>query len=103
MDRRQLLLGMAATGFAAQLDLNPLTAQTLTMPDSPKKARRTIPPDLESKTPRGPIKSYIETTSYDRGVRTNIHEYAPDGKLISWRMERDGKLEYSSDGEDSTE
>jgi len=55
------------------------------------------PPDIDRNQPRGPIKTCVEeSTQYDGALQTQISEYAPDGKMISSRWERDGKLEHST-------
>jgi hypothetical protein len=98
MDRRQLLLGMAAAGLAGQFDLTQLAGQTGPAEVS-KKKHRMHPPDIDRNQPRGPIKSCVEeSTLYDGALQTQVSEYAPDGKMISARWERDGKVEqWSSD------
>jgi hypothetical protein len=96
MDRRQLLLGMAAAGLVGQLDLTQLAGQTGPAEISKKKLK-TYPPDIDRNQPRGPIKTCIEkNTEYDGALQTQISEYAPDGKMISSRWERDGKVENST-------
>jgi hypothetical protein len=96
MDRRQLLLGMAAAGLAGQLDLTQLAGQTGPAEVSKRKVRM-YPPDIDLNQPRGPIKTCVEeTTLYDGALQTQISEYAPDGKMSSSRWERDGKVEHST-------
>jgi YD repeat-containing protein len=103
MDRRQLLLGMAAAGMAGQFDLTQLAGQT-DPADVSKKKLRIYPPDVDLSQPRGPIKTCVEeSTSYDGTLRTQISEYAPDGKMISSRWERDGKVEHSTSDSQSQE
>jgi hypothetical protein len=96
MDRRQLLLGMAAAGLAGQLDLTQLAGQTGPAEVSKRKVRM-YPPDIDLNQPRGPIKTCVEeSTLYGGALQTQISEYAPDGKMSSSRWERDGKVEHSS-------
>jgi YD repeat-containing protein len=103
MDRRQLLLGMAAAGLAGQFDLPQLAGQT-GPPEVSKKKSRVYPPDIDRNQPRGPIKTCMEeSTQYDGALRTEISEYTPDGKMISSRWERDGKVEHSTSDHQSQE
>src|SRR5438309_6040650 len=103
MDRRQLLLGMAVAGLAGQFDLTKLAGQTGPAEASKKKLRM-YPPDIDLNQPRGPIKTCIEeSTLYDGALHTQISEYAPDGKMISSRWERDGKVEHSTSDSQSQE
>jgi YD repeat-containing protein len=103
MDRRQLLLGMATAGLAGQFDLTQLAGQTGSAEVSKKKLRM-YPPDIDLNQPRGPIKTCIEeSTLYDGALKTQISEYAPDGKMISSRWERDGKVEHSTSDNQSQE
>ena len=96
MDRRQLLLGMAAAGLAGQLDLTQLAGQTGPAEVS-KKKMKVYPPDIDRNQPRGPIKTCIEkNTEYDGALQTQISEYAPDGKMISSRWERHGRVQYAT-------
>jgi hypothetical protein len=93
MDRRQLLLGMAAAGLAGRFDLTQLAHN----PAEVSKKMRTYPPDVDRNQPRGPIKTCIEeSTLYDGALQSQVSEYAPDGKMISSRWERDGKVEHST-------
>jgi hypothetical protein len=98
MDRRQLLLGMTAVGLAGQFNLSDLlNAQSIDAANQTSRAKRIYPPDVERNEPRGPIKKCVEETSaFGGSVMTHTTEYSPDGKAISWRMERDGRLIYSS-------
>ena len=103
MDRRQLLLGMAAAGLAGQFDLTKLAGQTGPEKGSMKKLR-IYPPDIDLNQPRGPVKTCIEeSTLYDGTLRTQISEYAPDGRMISSRWERDGTVEHSTSDDQSQE
>jgi len=96
VDRRQLLLGMAATGLVGQFDVAQLAGQTGAAQASKKKVKM-YPPDIDLNQPRGPIKTCMEeSTQYDGALQTQISEYAPDGKMISSRWERDGKVEHST-------
>ncbi len=103
MDRRQLLLGMAAAGLAGQFDLTQLAGQARPA-ESSKKKLRIYPPDIDLNRPRGPIKTCIEeSTLYDGAFRTQVSEYTPDGKMISSLWERDGKIEHSTSDSQSQE
>ena len=62
MDRRQLLLGMAAAGIAGQFDLTQLAGQTGAAQVSKKKVKM-YPPDTDPNQPRGPIKTCIEEST----------------------------------------
>lgn len=96
MDRRQLLLGMAAAGLAGQFDLTQLVGQSGPARVSKNRVKM-YPPDTDLNQPRGPIKTCVEeSTQFDGTVQIQISEYAPDGKMISARWERDGRVEYSS-------
>ena len=103
MDRRQLLLGMAAAGLAGQFDLTQLAGQSGPADVSRRKLRM-YPPDIDLNQPRGPIKTCIEeSTLYDGALHAQTSEYAPDGKMISSRWERDGKIEHSTSNDQSQE
>jgi hypothetical protein len=87
---------MAAAGLAGQFDLTQPAGQTGPAEVSKKKVKM-YPPDIDRDQPRGPIKTCMEeSTQYDGALQTQISEYAPDGKMISSRWERDGKLEHST-------
>jgi YD repeat-containing protein len=98
MDRRQLLFGMTALGLAGSLNLNELvSAQGIGVSDQGPNVKRIYPPDVELNEPRGPVKMCLEETIMpDGSVMTDIREYSPEGKMVSSRMERDGRLTYSS-------
>jgi len=104
MDRRQLLFGMTALGLAGSLNLNELvSAQGRRISDQGPKVRM-YPPDVELNEPRGPVKMCREeTTMPDGSVLTNVSEYGRDGKMVSSRMDRDGRITYSSDERRQTE
>ena len=87
---------MAAGGLAGQFDLTQLAGQTGPAEVSKKKVKM-YPPDIDRNQPRGPIKTCVEeSTQYDGALQTQTSECAPDGKMISSRWERDGKLEHST-------
>jgi len=104
MDRRQLLFGMTALGLAGSLNLNELvSAQGRRISDQGPKVRM-YPPDVELNEPRGPVKMCREeTTMPDGSVLTNVSEYGRDGKMVSSRMDRDGRITCSSDERRQTE
>ena len=105
MDRRQLLVGMTAAGLAGELSLNQLLhAQSVDTSSQTPTKTRFYPPDLDLNEPRGAVKRCLEKTrTLDGSVMTHITEYSPDGKMISSRMEQDGRLIYSSDDRVYTE
>ena len=94
---------MAAAGLAGQFDLTNSAGQNGPAEVS-KKRLRMYPPDIDLNRPRGPIKTCIEeSTLYDGALQAQISEYAPDGKMISSRWERDGKVEHSTSDNQSQE
>jgi hypothetical protein len=103
MDRRQLMYGMAAVGLAGRLNLSDLlaaqTAELQTADLKTSRARQIYPPDRELDEPRGGVKMCVEETRSSRGdgsVTTRIKEYDPDGNLIAFRNERDGRVVFST-------
>ena len=104
MDRRRLLYGMAATGIAAQLDLPKLAAQSINPAQQSRKSAIFYPPDLEHDEPHGPIKTCVEeTTGLDGTVETHITEYSRDGRMVSSRNKREGRIIFDTNDSGYTE
>jgi hypothetical protein len=92
MDRRQVLIGLTATGVAGSLNLNELlSSQSGASATKNAAARYSHMSDGERRELLGPVKLCIE----EGPNLVTTKEYGPDGKVVTIHMEQDGKPLYS--------
>ena len=92
MDRRELLIGMAAAGLAGQLDLTQLLqAQNPSAPNQKPTTRVGYPPEAVIDDMRGPIRMCMEESEREKGIITTTTEYDADGRLVSSHVEKNGR------------